>query len=517
MSDSDFFPFQTGRDSCSDGFLGMLISRFNLNISKAWNDRQIAIHIYQLVYSGRLYDNLKPWFSEYSGNKYIPLNKRRPCINYPIPKIIVNESVGMLFGDNHFPTVRCEDLKTEEFLQSVERLSNIKSAMILAAKCGSVGSACVIIKVLDAKFYIDVLDTLNLFPVFDRFNPSRLKELTERVPIRGFELLYAGHKIENEEKNKNKLFWLVRKWTLTEEIYFLPEIAEEGWEDRLTIDKERSTVHGFGFLPAVWIKNMPTFSNLIDGECTFSAAIDLCIESDYQMSQLSRLLRYSSDPTMVIKDSSMMEGEQLVKGSGVLNLAEDGEAYLLEMNGKSSSAVLEFVRVIRQFAMESVRGNRANPEKISALNSGKALQMLNEPLISLASELRTTYGDGGLLEIYKIMLNICKVSTMEISDVYGEVGNIDESINTITLDWPSWYQDTPLDTLQEAQALSASIQGKFLSKETAVKSIAEKYNVSDVKKELTLIDGDGIDSEGSGNEVGTEFPEDVDHPQEAEK
>ena len=68
------------------------------------------------------------------------------------------------------------------------------------------------------------------------------------------------------------------------------------------IDEARSVQHGLGFVPMVWIRNLPGQSSTgdaVDGACTFRAAIETQIEIEYQLSQAGRGLKYSSDPTLV--------------------------------------------------------------------------------------------------------------------------------------------------------------------------------------------------------------------------
>ena len=68
-----------------------------------------------------------------------------------------------------------------------------------------------------------------------------------------------------------------------------------------------------------------------DGACTFRAAIETQIEIDYQLSQAGRGLKYSSDPTLLIKEPATTDSE-IVKGAGnALVVSEKGDAKLLEI------------------------------------------------------------------------------------------------------------------------------------------------------------------------------------------
>jgi hypothetical protein len=61
------------------------------------------------------------------------------------------------------------------------------------------------------------------------------------------------------------------------------------------------------------------------------------VEIDYQLSQVGRGLKYSSDPTLLLKDPALADGD-MVKGAGnALVVSEKGDARLLEIGGTASS------------------------------------------------------------------------------------------------------------------------------------------------------------------------------------
>ena len=127
----------------------------------------------------------------------------------------------------------------------------------------------------------------------------------------------------------------------------------------------------------VWIRNLPGGQG-VDGACTFRAAVETGIEIDYQLSQAGRGLKYSSDPTLLIKEPAGLEGE-LVRGAGnALVVSEKGDARLLEIGGTAAGAVLDYVRMLRELALEGVHGNRAEASRMTAPASGRALEMMNQ-------------------------------------------------------------------------------------------------------------------------------------------
>lgn len=476
-------------------FEGRMAERFALVIDKDWTERETRLHIYKKIYEGKLYDNLTPWNIEYQGGAngggtYIPLAQRRPSVIYNIPKIIVDESTSMLFGESHFPVLRGEEQEHTDFFDQLVKKTHLRSKMLSAAKKGALGSVCVLIKVLKGKLFVDVLGTQHLTPIFDWEDPCKLIGLQEKRKVSGATLIARGYEGIKED-DKGQMYYVVREWGEQEEIYYDPYKCEKDQDKKFkpSQDMERSTEHNFGFVPAIWIKNNEDDEH-IDGQCTFSSVIDNGIEIDYQLSQLGRLLRYNSDPTLVIKDPSQLSDQQIIKGMGPITLGEHGDAWLLEMTSGSTTAVIEYVRALREMALEVVRGNRANPDKLSAIHSGKALQMLNAKLITLVEDLRLAYGENGLKRVICMMIEIIKGGEFELAVGTSMPEFGDDPMEDITLEWPEWYPPTPQDDVQESQALQTYVTTGILSKEGALKVIADKYHVLDIKKELTASQND---------------------------
>lgn len=470
--------------------------RFDLKLDSDWSYRTARLYILGKFYNSTIYDCLQPFHSEFTDGsdtgKYVPLAKRRPSVIYKLPKIIVDASVSMLFGEGHFPVIRCEDKKhekTTQFLQWVTRKCNLKNVMISAAKKGSVGSVVVLVKILDGKFYFESLESCHLLPVFKRMQPESLEKLTQKKKVDGDSLRTQGYFIDEDDSKEN--FFIIREWTETEEIYYQPyKEAKDSDPDFYPVrDDDRSTLHELDFVPAVWIKNLP--SDGIDGHGTFEDILDICIENDYQWSQHGRLLRYSSDPTLVIKNSTSMEGDQLIKGIDALKLDENGEAYYLEITTGATKSVMEYVKGLREIALEIVRGNRGSPDKSHGAQSGEALKLLHYELVSLVEEMRLTYGDWGLLQVYGMILKMAFNKKLKIE--FGEFAPTDgsaECVDHLMLDWPAWYPPSALEKFNEAQTFEKLIASGIISKQTATKSVADEYNILDVEAEIKQVDAD---------------------------
>lgn len=474
-------------EGTENNFLKGIIDRFQIPIDKDFNSRQSKLFVYKMILNGDIYKYLTPWWQEFEDQKYIQLLKRAPSVMYGLPKIIVDQTTSMLFGPQHFPAIRCEDEKSEAFFQLLCRKHQLKYLMLSSSRIGSLGSVCIIIKIVNGEFCFEAIETFNLNPIFSSTDPTELKNLLEIKKTHGEVLISMGYEIA--EENLKKQFYLIREWNENEEIYYQPVLIEgisKISDIPKRVDKKRSTHHGFGFVPAVWIKNTPEYFE-VDGQCTFGAIISMSFELDYQLSQLGRALRYNSDPLMVIKDpDNVLEKGRFAKSGGkALSLGEGGEAYLLEMSNQSTKAVIDYVKCIRDYALEVARGNRSNPDKLSVLQSGKALQMLNGPLISFVDELKICYVENGLLKVLSKIAKIVSSGKYYLNyEDYG-IGDLEKTLNTMTPEYPDWYPPTPQDDLQEAQTLQSLIGSNVVSIKTAMQSVANKFNIVDVNEELT--------------------------------
>jgi hypothetical protein len=343
--------------------------------------------------------------------------------------------------------------------------------MTQAAISGATGSVALLLRVLKGRIFIDVQDTMYLTPTWDPLAPDTLARVDERYKVAGVDLLRNGYAVDNPDGQ----FWFARSWDAESETWFEPTPVGSSFPS--VIDITRTVNHQLGAVPIVWIKNLPgspTTGDNADGACTFAAAMHTQVEIDYQLSQAGRGLKYSSDPTLLLKDPSLPDGE-LIRGAGnALIVSEKGDARLLEIGGTASAAVIEYVRTLRELALESIHGNRASPERITAAQSGRALELLNQGLIWLADNLRVSYGEAGLLQLARL---IVRASQMYNIVVLGDaIGRLDPGAS-LSLKWPRWYPTTADDRQKDVQSLTSLVTAGCISRETALKAIAACYDI----------------------------------------
>ncbi len=441
------------------------------------------------VRDGKLYDHIPYAFSEErNGNgEYIPLSKRRPSVRTGICRVVVEDAVSLLFGEGRFPMV---EAPTQELRTVIKKLiveARLGEVMNAAAIHGSVGSVAVLMRILSNRAFFEMLDTTYLTPSWSLAAPDSLDRVIELRKVTAAQLRAAGYVVQDGE------YWFQRVWDVDAETWYFPiSIVDYANGIAPRPDPTRTVVHGLGFVPMVWIKNLPS-QDKFDGPCTFEAAISTVIEMDYQLSQAGRGLKYASDPTLLIKEPAIAGEGSIVRSAGnALVVSEKGDAKLLEINGTAAAAVVEYVHVLREVALESIHGNRTNVDKLNGAQSGRALELMNQGLLWLADRLRITYGQNGLLPLIRM---VCLASNKVGITVGGEpVGRL--QADGLSLKWARFSPPNYAEKLQEAQAYRTLRDGGLLSQETAIGKIAADNDIEDLSEEIDKITRDqaGIDA-----------------------
>ncbi|WP_083747401.1 phage portal protein [Teichococcus deserti] len=434
------------------------------------------------------YEHLTYSFSEeYAGNEYIPLSMRRPSTPSNLCRVVVDDSVGFLFADNHFPTIQGKDAAATAVMAAIVRDTNLQERMIDAATRGAVGSVALHLRVIENQLLIDVLPTTHLTPEWDAFRRNP-KKVTEKMKVEPQELIALGYDVDP----KRGRHWFMRVWDANEETWYLPwPVSDE--KAKPVRDDNRSVVHALGFCPIHWIKNLPGGDDF-EGPCTFEAMISTVIEYDYLYSQGGRALRYAADPKLILKTDSTTPA--VIGGAAnALELSKDSDAKYLELDGSAQSTMLEWLRELRNLALESTHGFRASSDKMTMPQSGKAMELLYKATISLASRMRISYGQCGILSLMQMIARAAERTPKGILVDNKYLNKID--VDGLHLNWPNWFEATAADTAQMAQAIHILTTGRVLSRETAINNLAPIFDIADTSEELKRIEKDPQPEAGS--------------------
>ncbi|HTJ88893.1 MAG TPA: phage portal protein [Acidocella sp.] len=436
------------------------------------------------VRDGQQYDHIPIPFSceRTPGGAYIKLCDRRPSVRTGLCRTVVDDAVSLLFSEARFPAIHSKNEKLRGAAQALVRESALCELMNEAAVKGSIGSVSILMRVLGGRVFFEVMDSTYLTPIWNPQAPDTLLRVTERYKVKGAELAALGYEVDEAET-----YWFQRIWDTSTEMWFWPiSLVEAADGKKAALDDGRTVVHGLGFVPMVWIRNLPG-GDKIDGVCTFEAAISTVMEMDYQFSQAGRGLKYAADPTLLIKEPAAAEGDTLIRSaSEALVVSEKGDAKLLEISGTAAAAVIEYVRQCREIALESMHGNRTNVDKLNGAQSGRAFEMMNQGLIWLADKLRISYGQRGILCLVKMVFAAARQREIRVAG--APLAAFDTS--DLSLIWPRYFPPTYNEKFQEAQAYRTLFEGGLISRQRAVSKMASDNDVEDVAEEEKLIDAD---------------------------
>ena len=461
---------------------------FDTLAGKVERDRLLPERAWQLdvldrVLHGTIYDVLKRHFHEEqtSAGEYIPVRDRRPSVRYNLCKLVVDDSTSMLFGEGRFPTVTAGKEAAPEYAALIAECG-LQQTFHTAAWRGSIGSSAILFRLLKGRPFFDVMPTKYLTPMWRADAPDTLDRVTERYRVSGEQLVAAGYQIAPEKLSAQ--YWFQRIWDDGAENWFEPWPVDDK-DAEPQIDGARTVEHKLGFVPIVWMRNLPS-GDKIDGACTFRPAIETQIEIDYQLSQAGRGLKYSSEPTLMIKEPAAPDDKIVRSAANALIVSTDGDAKLLEINGTAANAVVDYVKFLREMALEQCHGNRSSSDKLQAAQSGRALELLHQPLLQLADVLRGSYGSNGLLPLMRMVAAASKQVPIKLRN--QTIKNLSD--DGIGLRWPAWFSATPQDKQQQAGTLGTLRSSGHISRETAVKTLAPNYDIEDPLAEIALIEAD---------------------------
>jgi hypothetical protein len=466
--------------------------------------------------TGKIYDHLPFEFHQErdDDDKYIPMCERAPSVRFGLLSIIVKDSTSLLFGDSHFPAIDTgvkPDAEgknpSNDALARIIKDSSLPKVMLDAAVRGSVGSVVVMLKVLKNRVFWEVMSTKFLTPVYKKDEPDTLELVIEKYKAKGRVFKGLGYSIDDKDLDRD--FWFERHIGEQEELWYLPwpviytDADEKLGKYKVRLkDEGRSVVHNLGFNPCEWIENLPGGDG-VDGAPTFpDMAIANAIEIDYLLSQNGRGLKYTADPTLLIKEPGYSDiGAQLIAdpnggqpkaaivngAADTLKVGDGGDAKMLEISGAGFGVVLEQVAKLRELTLELCGGARASPEKLAAAQSGKAMELMNQSLIWLASELRQTYGEKALISL------VAKIATVnQRLPLRTKMGELIPAktikADAVSLKWPPWYAPTAADHQALATAIKTYRDAGVMQRKTGIRAIQHDFDIENVDDEASEIE-----------------------------
>lgn len=443
---------------------------------------------------GTLYDDLPYKFEDERDQQrdHVPLRERRPSVDFPLAYEITQDTLAELFGDEQFPTIHIaggrEDGKFKDADEAVsdfiEELG-LPDVVAQAYEEGVLGAVAVVMLRSDngAPFF-DVLPAKWCQPVYRSPISTELIGLPVTYPIsREKAIALCPSVIEDDAGRAAEQFWyryVVGPYVIIE---YKPMPAERfsklGQVDAKTgepiaFERHKETVHGFGSLvPALYVKNLVAKHRDLEGPCLWWPIRNICVEIDYTLSQCGRGLRYSADPMLFVRRGDLFDQDDVAAGyvpaggGMATQVTADGsmvrgatqtltggpgsDAKLLEISANGIKEEREFVRDLREYALEVLGGMKARAEHLKAAPSGAALDKGLKPLRRLVRRQRRPYGNTLLVGLINLALEGIRRGAIARAAIEANIDAIPDGARLV----PDWPND---DTLQ-GQELLYHVQG----------------------------------------------------------
>lgn len=423
--------------------------------------RYVRLDCFDLLLDGEFYDHLpSAFFDEMnSSNEPISLEDRRPSAQFKLCRWVARWTARKIFAGRHQPRLVHTDKEAAVKIRKLANSSKLWRTMLETAFCGAVGSVAVTFRVDrpsegEPSVHFSIWRAKYCVPSFDEAGNLSALRLQYQTTYGQLKQMGAPG-IEPGKK-----YWFVRDYLPDAEVTYNPvEVKDWNPVDGFHEDgksfvpwEDESKKHNLGFVPGHWFVNLAG-GKAPDGACTFEDAIPNSIELDYNLSQLGRGSRYNSTPQLVVigelRNAQVVRGpmqylhlEAEQKGEEGESQTGRGDAKLLEMGGAGMDAALRLLEFLRNLALEQISASRKDPEKMRGPLSGRAMEFLEEDCADLVSELRTQFGEFGMLPLLKKAIRALKM-------------DVDEA--GIALQWPRTFALTAIDLSQILAPMTAAV------------------------------------------------------------
>lgn len=450
--------------------------------------RYQALDALESLYWGRQYEGkglATPWDKQPSQARYVPpLREQRPSVQYDLPRVIVDRPTALLFGEGRFPEVSLEGDEDPEAIRAVNRwLTQIvdegalpHTALAWARQGGRLGTAVLTWAIVEGEFEFEPHLALYCEPTFHRRKRNRLIQLEKRYKFRR----QVPEVVMGVMTLVDKEFWHRELWDEERHVVYKEVPVGDGAEPDWPIDDE--ILHGFGFVPAVWVKNLDDGdSSKTDGISLLEGLADVMESIDRTLTQTDRAIRYNQDPERIYYGLREGDRDKLQSGGGAttaLPPKPQGGVELVELRGEGQRIALDHINGQRGRVLEVSRVILPDPERLlAAARSGAALRILHAPTIELVGELRENYGQA-LRQILEQILRAAREGTLQ---VLGRLSTPPPAVippGKVTLLWGDYFEPTPEDLRVIAETVAA-LRG-VLDHETLVRYLASYFGIRDV-------------------------------------
>ncbi len=448
------------------------------------------------LYRGTAYEGrglAPPWDKTAPGpGPRAPLRMQIPAVVYDLARVIVDRPTSMLFGEGRAPMVHFEASNDADEAPVSTWLTQVLDearwpvvALTWARQGGAIGSACITWALVEGAFEFTPHLSYQCTPTFHPRTHRILQGLEKRyVYLREIEELQDGRKVTRQEE-----WWHRETWSTTEHIVFDDVPKGDGREPVWTVADR--VVHGFGFCPAVWVKNLDDGDTGPDGASLLDGVVTLLESIDRTLTGVDRGTRYNAEPEKIYTGLPLDPATKRpieVGGGASTSLPAGADAKLLEIKGDSLKTGMEHVRGQRDRALEVARVVTLDPERaLAAAKSGAALLILHRPMVDLVGELRQSYGYA-LRDLLGQILRAAREGKLSALGTLESPPPAPIPPGRVQLKWGPYFAPTPEDIDIMARVVVSLLQAGLIDRETAVRYMADTFGLHDVEAMLEKIE-----------------------------
>lgn len=439
-------------------------------------------------YEGTQYDELQPWeASNQEGAPYTPIRKRKPRVIYNLPKRICVTFASKLVGENVFPTFKIEgtgqqEVEDQEFLKLLVEESGLRTVMPAAMRrMGAAGAVLLRFRINNfGAIRMEVFDSNYCYPTFD--DNGELESVRIRYTY--------DDPLEQDKDGKAVEKWFQLDLGKGSDILYDNPVYKKDSAPQFIVKNQVD--HQLGFVQAEWFASCEDRHHM-DGESLLGGgACSMFDEINYSLSQSSQAVSYAQEPQLTFSGMDVGAVSQLERTSTrAWNLGREGKAGFLEAGLEAVERAQDMRDRVRLAVQDVTRIVLQDPEKlVGSAQSGRALEILNEPLVDLITEIRPLVGKRMSSVLLKLAV-ACMRNVREglPAPVQLPSNYVPMNFPTMKLVWPKIFEETTEDIQKRVAIAVSAANANVVSRVKAIEFIARHFNITDVEAEIALIEG----------------------------
>ena len=440
--------------------------------------RKQELDTYDSYYEGTQYDNLQDWETALESPEYVPIRKRKPRVIYNIAKVVVDKVTAKLCGQKTFPKFIIEDDPDDtEFFNTIIKASNLRRNLVEPVRHALLsGAAFVRFFLVNGSIEMEWANAKYCYPKFDEIG-----ELSQ------IEIKYVYEDWDDLEPNGDpKLKWY--RLVMDKMSDTLSDNPDYISGSKPTFKDVEVNQHNLGWVQGVWLATAKNKFDA-DGPSMIKDILGFIDDTNYSLSQSSQAVGYNQEPQLAVKGMDEEELDGLIRSSQkAWNLGREGEANLVESTMDGVKQATESRGDNRNRMLEVVRVVIMDPEKIAgSAQSGKAMEILNEPLCELLDELRTVLEPKFKNLILKVSLTMLVMNARGEETVLETPGGYMPASMDLTAQWPAIFPPTLTDIGLMVTAATGAATANIISRETLTRWLAPVFGIENVDEELDKI------------------------------